>query len=197
MSLEEKEIKEFFHKFFETEMDDENKKYDKVIFLDVDGVLTDDTNFTLQIDEERMARLKRIIDATDAKVVLSSSRRRAYLPYLYNSDSLSEKIKKEMDHFQKMLDKYNITISDYTGDVGIKGYRSRPYEIRSWLLNKHNLKRFVILDDENWSWNWMDKYVVKTARKNPNDKYSNVYGLEDEDVELAIEILNEDKQKED
>eukprot|EP00833_Pecoramyces_ruminatium_P010780 jgi/Orpsp1_1/1184812/evm.model.c7180000091061.1 len=95
-----------------------------------------------------------------------------------------------------MLDKYDITISECTRDVGYGGYKTRPFEIRAWLLDKLDLKRFVILDDESWSWYWMDKYVVRTVRKNPNKKYGMIYGLEDEDVERAIKILNEDETKE-
>ena len=51
----------------------------KVIFLDIDGVLNEDTTPTrtqscaLFIDQEKLLRLKRIIDATQAKIVLSST----------------------------------------------------------------------------------------------------------------------------
>ena len=58
----------------------------KVIFLDVDGVLNTSKTFIerkekhdktgiwdLEIDEFRVEYLKQIIDATDAKVVLSSA----------------------------------------------------------------------------------------------------------------------------
>ena len=51
----------------------------KVIFLDFDGVLNSDTYYEEHnwsapfIDESRLVLLKRIVDATDAKIVLSTS----------------------------------------------------------------------------------------------------------------------------
>ena len=49
---------------------------DKVIFLDIDGVLNDEGKNLkrgVYIDEEMTARLKKIVEATGAQIVLSSS----------------------------------------------------------------------------------------------------------------------------
>lgn len=49
---------------------------DKVIFLDSDGVLNDEGKNLkrgVYIDEEMTARLKKIVEATGAQIVLSSS----------------------------------------------------------------------------------------------------------------------------
>lgn len=52
----------------------------KVIFLDIDGVLNSRTydrkrnwNEQTDIDETRLPLIKEIVDATDAKIVLSST----------------------------------------------------------------------------------------------------------------------------
>lgn len=50
----------------------------KVIFLDIDGVLNDNNTKSISpngftfVDTSKILRLKRIIDSTEAKVVLSS-----------------------------------------------------------------------------------------------------------------------------
>lgn len=47
----------------------------KVVFLDFDGVITTPKS-KCKLDPEKMALIGRIIDATDAKIVISSSWRR-------------------------------------------------------------------------------------------------------------------------
>lgn len=55
----------------------------KAIFADVDGVLNEDStptrtkNSLVFIDSDKLLRLKRIVDATGAKIVLSSTWRYA------------------------------------------------------------------------------------------------------------------------
>ena len=44
----------------------------KVIFLDIDGVLKDD-HYDAEFQDECFERLKRIVDATGAIIILSSS----------------------------------------------------------------------------------------------------------------------------
>ena len=59
----------------------------KVVFLDIDGVLNDDTTPSrtksrlIFVDREKLLRLKRIVAATGAKIVLSSTwRHKFFLP---------------------------------------------------------------------------------------------------------------------
>ena len=182
---------------------EENGKYKKVIFLDVDGVLTTYQSYDLVVDEPMVQRLKKIIDATDAKVVMSSSRRLVYTWFREDSEELggpSSKWRKEMTHLQEMFDKYGIEISDVTSlFADNSGYRARPCQIREWLVDKPNITNFVILDDDTWCWEWLMPYRIRTRRNRPDGNRKETYheryifGLQDEDVEKAIAILNKKK----
>lgn len=199
MDLEKREQYEiFFRKFFdESTRDLSLRDTKKIIFLDVDGVLTDNTGLYYKIDEDRVKRLKKIIDATGAEVVLCSTRRRAYRVYVTEPHRLRESSKQNMDELQGMLDKYGISILDWTIDIGNRGYITRPYEIKVWLMQRTDIASFVILDDDPWIWEWLKTHVVRTIRKDPEREYNKLLGLEDEHVERAIEILNQfDGEKE-
>lgn len=116
----------------------------KVIFTDVDGVLNEDTTPTrtqsrvIFIDEEKLLRLKRIVDATGAKIVLSSTWRYDRDDPKYNGDFLELR-----EAFHNVgLDFYDFTPIDA---IGIR----RGMEIRAWLgLHRGEVDRFIILDDE-------------------------------------------------
>lgn len=171
----------------------ENKKkieYDKVIFLDVDGVMHDYSGNEI-VQEERVKRLQRIVNATGAKLVLSSSWRFGYLEFLeennlteYADPNGSESLK----YFETLLKKYDLEIMTFT-PYSTLGQNGRPLEIRRFLLDKPNLKSFVILDDEDFNWQWLKAFLVQTRRKTENG--SDRLGLEEEDVTKAIEILNQ------
>lgn len=110
----------------------------KVIFLDVDGVLNSDEYFDKtkslnmqgieeDIDIEKIKLLKKAINETGARVVLSSSWR-----YTRNGQQLKE-----------LLSNYQIYV-DSTPFIQNK----RGLEIKQWLLENQNVEDFVILDDE-------------------------------------------------
>ena len=110
----------------------------KVIFLDVDGVLNSDEYFDRvknlhiqgiqsEIDVNKISLLKRAMDETGAKVVLSSSWRYTEMG-------------KEL---RKLLSNYGI-YADITPLIENK----RGLEKKQWLLEHKNVENFVILDDE-------------------------------------------------
>ncbi len=53
----------------------------KVIFLDIDGVLKDD-HYDAEFQDECFERLKRIVDATSAIIILTSSWRINYWKFV-------------------------------------------------------------------------------------------------------------------
>lgn len=116
----------------------------KIIFTDIDGVLNEDTTPTrtksrvIFIDEEKLLRLKRIVDATGAKIVLSSTWRYDREDPKYNGDFLELR-----EAFHNVgLDFYDFTPVDA---IGVR----RGMEIRAWLgLHRGEVDRFIILDDE-------------------------------------------------
>ncbi len=115
----------------------------KVIFLDIDGVLNEDTTPTrtrsrlIFIDQDKLLLLKRIVDATGAKIVLSSTWRYGRDDARYSGDFLELQ-----EAFQKVgLDFYSYTPEDV---FGIR----RGMEIKAWLGLHPEVNRFIILDDE-------------------------------------------------
>lgn len=116
----------------------------KIIFTDIDGVLNEDTTPTrtksrvIFIDEEKLLRLKRIVNATGAKIVLSSTWRYDRDDPKYNGDFLELR-----EAFHNVgLDFYDFTPVDA---IGIR----RGMEIRAWLgLHRGEVDQFIILDDE-------------------------------------------------
>lgn len=199
MSFHENRLKlneEFFKRYFSYTIGQsfEEDSLKKVLFLDIDGVLTREFGGDLKLDDDIMKRLKKIIDETGAKVVLSSSRKRWYKDYIKDPINCDDFKKADSITMKNTFDKYGINIIDWPCDVtlrGYAGYRTRPYEIQAWLLGEAYLESFVILDDEPWSWGWLSEHVVRTVRNDPNRKYEKFYGLEDEHVKRAIEILNQ------
>lgn len=150
----------------------------KILFLDIDGVLNgwntkERIGGYIFIDEERILRLKEIIDKTGAKIVLSSSWRmcndptsQLYILYTGLVDKLKE---------------YDLELYDTTPS-STYGYRGT--EIRDWfkLQNIDDIESFVILDDDND----LKPYGRRHVQTSP------VNGLSDKNVKQAIKMLNEE-----
>lgn len=154
----------------------------KVIFLDIDGVLNSriydrKRNWSEQtdIDETRLPLVKEIVDATGAKIVLSSTWREHW-----NMDP--DKCDADGVYINETFAKYGLEIYDKTPDLGINF--DRPDEIEAWLNSvQEHIESFVIIDDYRYTWGKLSNNFVKT---NPNFGL----GLEEEHVKKAIEILN-------
>ncbi len=189
-------------KIFNSLDDKENARFEKVIFLDIDGVLNDDLygngEDKTPADINKAKRLKRIVDETGAEIVLTSSRRHSLYNYLTaETDSEEERIKLLGDsesavHIIKTLADVGIRLREFTNVIG-SGSSARPAEIREWLINKENVKSFVILDDDSfWDWGWLKNHLVLTIDKSRTDNLYGDYvnGLMDMHADKAIEILN-------
>jgi len=156
----------------------------KVIFLDVDGVLNSDEYFDKiknlniegierEIDVEKIKLLKKAIEETGAKVVLSSSGR-----YTRNGQQLKE-----------LLANYGIYV-DTTPFLQNK----RGLEIKQWLSNNQSVEDFVILDDEVFD--SYDERLIKKLIKISNGNGRNFgEGLLYKDVEEIIKRLGKKKEK--
>ncbi|MBR1530153.1 MAG: hypothetical protein IJ642_12775 [Oscillospiraceae bacterium] len=177
----------------ENEVSYQGQTYEKIIFLDVDGVLHDygESYQSGQqiIDPVRVGRVRKIVDATGAEIIMSSSWRYAYQDFClhqYRSENPSLMI------LQKYLDYFDLHIRGFTPYIGF-GADSRPLEIRAWLLDKTDTRSFVILDDDDFNWQWLNRFLVRTretiSEDEENPQY--LYGLEEYHVQKAIEILNQ------
>lgn len=97
----------------------------RVIFLDIDGVLNSKEFFQNrqptqglnEIDEEKVKLLQQIVQATNAKIVLTSTWR------------IYDKADKVYQHLVDVLAKYDLSIFDCTPWIN----EDRPHEIAVWL----------------------------------------------------------------
>ena len=151
----------------------------KVVFLDIDGVLSFDA---VTIDIPSLKRLKRILDETGAKVVLSS----AWRIFPDGRDQVKEALK-SIGH--DML--------DCTPEDG----PTRGAEINQWLREHPEVENFVIIDDDYFDMKddpILAPKIVKTEfedirhdafmRKEKPDK--TLMGLTERHMKDALFILN-------
>ena len=157
----------------------------KVIFLDIDGVLNSDEyldkvkNSDIQgierdIDVGKVKLLKRAIDETGARVVLSSSWR-----YTRNARYLKE-----------LLAKYEIRVDSTTYIQDIRGL-----EIKKWLSENQGVEDFIILDDEIFD-SFDEELIKKLVKVSNGNGRSLGEGLLPKDVDEIIERLGRKKVKE-
>ena len=152
----------------------------KALFLDFDGVLNSHRylysnrrpanmefkgNEHLMLDPEAVARVNRIIEATGAKVVISSSWRHAW-PL--------ERLREILAARAFVGDVIDITPSG--SSFGVR----RGDEIAQWLDEHPGVTKFVAIDDDADDSLIMKHHLVKTMF---------AYGLQDHHVEDAISRL--------
>ena len=146
----------------------------KVIFLDIDGVLNDiRTKSTTMmgfkfIDTSKILRLRSIVEATGAKIVLSSDWRYDREDPILNSDFLE---------LRERLAKHNLTFYDFTPEID---WNSRGLEIQTWLEAHPEVSQYVILDDRDDMEPNMEHLIQTTM----------LHGLTDRLTKRAIAFLN-------
>lgn len=151
----------------------------KIIFLDVDGILNSHTwfvktnatydNLESHFDPEAVARLNQITDTTGAEIVISSSWRLLFV-----------------DRFKDF--------TDFLSKVGITGKIAGVTKITSgdrseeiWdYIGSHSITEYLILDDDRLERKMdssdpvLDMHFIKTTF---------MYGLQDKHIPMALEIL--------
>ena len=151
----------------------------KILFLDVDGVLNNNLTRTRTfdgwcfVDDYLVERLKQIIDATGAKIVLSSTWRDGW-----NREDES----KNEPFFNQLRDKLKEYGMEIWDALPMPMRPSRGIAIGEWFeLHKDlDIESFVILDD------WYDMGIYRDYLVQTNGGI----GLTDEDVNEAIFFLN-------
>ena len=169
----------------------------KVIFLDVDGVLNSSRTLyeDISLEDDLISNLKELVDKTGAKIILSSSWRlstEAVATLMDRLDKFGLAISGitcdgvDLDWLEKyefdVTKKYLDTKFDYDENRQIKITHDRGAEIFKW-LHDHDDCAYVILDDEieDIKPYFNESVIVKTLYKT---------GLTKEDVKKAIQILN-------
>ncbi len=149
----------------------------KVLFLDFDGVLNcdryvrDHGRTGVMLDPGRLALVKRIIDATGASIVLSTSWREYWSP-------IPEECHETGALINRLFREQGLTIYDKTPRLAAR----REQEIARWLADFPAVTRFAVLDDEQLdTTGFLQGHFVKTA-------YYGM-GLSPENADEAIRIL--------
>ncbi len=150
----------------------------KVVFLDFDGVLNSaDYRNSIKdyyenfIDESRMPLLKKIVDSTGAKIVLTTTWR-----HYWSGDR--NKISHTTSKINAIFNKYGLDIYSKTECFS----EQRDYEIRMYLCC-NDVEDYVIIDDMDFGWSEQNRHhFIKT-----DDSKS---GLDDSSVIKAVKILN-------
>lgn len=156
----------------------------RVCFLDFDGVLNDAEFLQTSKDHEdteagelnpvAVARLNRIVTATDAAIVVSSSWRYG----------------RTVEHLRGMLESRGFLgrVIDKTADWSkftdgnVYAAKERGDEIRSWLDEHPEVDTFVVLDDDSDMSAVRDRHIKTSFHGG---------GLLDEHVDMAIRMLSE------
>lgn len=158
----------------------------KVIFLDIDGVLRvlpqGRDRFGAKFHKHFEDNLRVLIEKTSAKIVISSTWR-------FNGFQEMVDMWKERGLAGEVID---ITPDSYIVDDRVSGHE-RGYEIQSW-LNVNPVEKYVILDDcgldNNILESQSDNFVLCSGNYDHEDYVDAGYGLTKECVEKAITILN-------
>lgn len=162
----------------------------KVIFLDIDGVCNNHHSRSrcqgyIGIDDDKVVLLKQIADATDAKIVLSSTWRLGYNKQGHHLEKMAEYLKKKFA-------KQGLSVYDVTPDFKHMGWK-RGEEILDWLVKHPDVEKYVILDDEDYDFRYIGPEI--TDHWVQTEYYSKDGGLQPEHVEKAIKILNGEVDK--
>ena len=143
--------------------------YEKVLFLDIDGVLNTygaiQTSGPNTIVPELADLLAKLIASTDAKIVLIST---------WRNQEQSQKV------FLETLRSFKI-VEMFVGHTPTISINDRDEEIRAWLAD-HPTKRFAILDDN-----------PSAGRRDLAPHFfevSSIVGLQQSDVDKVIRHLN-------
>jgi len=161
-----------------------------IIFLDIDGVLNSNiwnehhqleiSDGTL-IEEDKVKLLSEIITRTDASIVLHSGWR-------FWFDKNIQPIRKESQRLVEVLKRNHIIISEMTPDFSTEKIRKtkkfslvKAKEIMAWLYEHPEIERWIVIDDLCLHNDEIEKHLLKTNQK---------YGLTQEDVDLAIDMLH-------
>ena len=149
----------------------------KFIFLDFDGVLNSQDYRDIHgssgagIDKSKLPLLKKLVDSTGAKIVLSTSLRTYW-----------DKDHDKCDYYGKIINEtfaiYGLEVYDKT-PVSDNGRRED--EILQWIVDNPEIENYVVIDDGFLSGIHINKYFVQT---------SDSEGLLEVHIEKAIEILN-------
>lgn len=143
---------------------------DKFIFLDFDGVLSSSkSKWCLQ--DEKIELVKKVVDATNAKIIITSTWR-LFAPTIEMviDTFVSKDIRKDLCEWLKTV------VIGVTSDDG----NTRGEEIQNY-IDKHGVVDYVIIDD---TMDFLDNQLFNFVQTDFAE------GITDREVNLAIQVLN-------
>lgn len=161
----------------------------KYIFLDIDGVLNSEHTWDQQsasiICDQYLENLRKIVEETDAKLVLSSSWR------VYFGENINDPRNSLAINLIKSLAKHNLKL--YSSTPFVKGQFSneRGLEIKTY-IDQHKITDYVVIDDEEFSDFKTHLDMPKFIQTNFGDETTTIEteGLNKKIAEEVIKILN-------
>lgn len=145
----------------------------RVIFLDINGVLTNrnsnPSNFFYGLDQANVACLAKLVQQTEARLILASTWRTEFDAHMNPCSSITK-------GFATALQNYGLTLYDQTRHLN--GGRSK--EVSNWLETHDDIESFVILDDTDFNWGILSPYWIPIHSDT---------GLIDKNVDDAKNIL--------
>ena len=151
----------------------------KVIFLDIDGVVNcwgtkeRAPSKVIGVEQRLIAHIKEIVDATGAKLVLSSTWRKDWAFNLLDG--------KDWDYLREEFAKQGLYFLDYTPS---RKDSHRGKEIKQWLESTgYDIESYVVIDDE--------MFDIRDLHKNHTVQTSFSNGIGPGAVKMAIKILTE------
>ena len=161
----------------------------KVIFLDIDGVLNvclhKRDEFGSLFHQQFMNNLKRVVDETNAKIVISSSWRHSGLKVM-------QEMWKKRNLAGEVIDVTANRPSNHkeTMNLGFHERLERGFEIQDWLFKHPEVDRFVIIDDDDDMLESQMYTFVQTSDNWEHTDHIEGLGLTLECADKAIKILN-------
>lgn len=163
---------------------------EKYIFLDFDGVITTQKSH-YRLDQDAINKLGKIIEETDAKIVVTSS---------WRMNSV-EATKKELSTISSHVP-FPFPFVDRIVGVTIRAYHYIKGDIHLDIPRGVEIKQWIdthILSDNGKNWNFKKKYAyvildddsdMLFEHRHNFIKTDTLLGLSDENVKQAIKILN-------
>lgn len=149
----------------------------KVIFLDFDGVITIPPKW--YINANKIKWIKKIVDETDAKIVVSSSWRRENVKETINDIIGKTKRCPRNKMLYWLIDNF-YDVTSWFSDKKYNG-TGRGGEIQTWLDKHSEVDNYVIIDDDG---DMLDSQLYHFVQTNYED------GITETEAIRAIKVLN-------
>ena len=157
----------------------------KVIFLDIDGVLNSEeflkNNQNEMIDRNNVSILKKVIDKTEAVIVMSSAWRFWFDDNMMPKDGYSQCL-------YDVLCEFDISLFGKTPDFSTEEIRTqktfshvKAKEIIAWLSEHGPIDKYVVLDDLDLKNEEINSHLVRTNVK---------VGITENDIKRVINMIN-------